>query len=246
MIRAFVAVPAHKLARNGVRLPLEMQAEAMLAALPEAQLVDVSGETTFSATIARRTSRHAWSLGAAEQLVLQAIIAGRGVRTAFEIGTFNGGTTRVLAEAVPEDGVVTTIDLPPVAFDASQGPAKFSGSMVGDAYQDSPSAHKVEQLFGNSLEFDIDQFAGRYDLVLVDGGHEYEHGVADTKTALRLLAPGGIIVWDDFAAYWHGLVRGICQAMEGRNLSRLSGTAFGVYVDGRSGPSDGTADPTSS
>jgi hypothetical protein len=66
--------------------------------------------------------------------------------------------------------------------------------------------------------------------VLVDGGHGYEHGVTDTRTALQLVAPGGLILWDDFEPYWHGLVRGICHEMQGRALSRLAGTSFGVYV----------------
>ena len=66
--------------------------------------------------------------------------------------------------------------------------------------------------------------------MLVDAGHEYENGVADTLNALRIVRPGGIILWDDFEPYWHGLVRGICDAMESRKLCRLAGTALAVYV----------------
>ncbi len=105
------------------------------------------------------------------------------------------------------------------------------GSQVGAAYRDSPAAPRITQLLADSLTFDAGDHAGRYDLVLVDGGHEYAHGVADTRTALRLVAPGGLVVWDDFQPYWHGLVRGICQEMAGRRLGRLAGTAFGVYAN---------------
>jgi predicted O-methyltransferase YrrM len=220
------------LARRVARTPLELQAGRILDELPTIELVEVSGPTTFEAHVAEASGRHAWSLGAAEQIVLQAVVSGRHVRSAFEIGTFNGGTTRVLAEALPSDGAVVTIDLPPVEFDASQSPRHFVGGDVGRQHRDSPAAGKVTQLLEDSLAFDPSPYAGKFDLVLVDGGHEYVHGTADTRTALELVAPGGVILWDDFAPYWHGLVRGICEQMRGRSLCRLAGTSFGVYVDG--------------
>lgn len=219
-----------ELGRAAVRLPLVHEATALLEALLLVELVELTGTTTFPAAISAADTRHEWSLGAAEQLVLQALVHARGVRSAFEIGTFNGGTTRVLAEALPPDGRVVTLDLPPQAFDRTQSPRNFSGAQVGRAYEDSPAAHKVTQLLEDSLHFDPREHAGRYDLVLVDGGHEHIHGVTDTRTALRLVAPGGIVLWDDFQPYWHGLVRGICEAMAGRSLGRLAGTSLGVHV----------------
>ncbi|MGB9184639.1 MAG: class I SAM-dependent methyltransferase [Solirubrobacteraceae bacterium] len=231
LTRAVRAIPPATLARSVVRAPLELQAARLLEAIPTVELVAVTGAITFQAQLATGSSRHGWSLGAAEQVVLQSIISGREINNAFEIGTFNGGTTRVLAEALPPDGRVVTMDLPQAEFDASQAPRDFRGENVGTAYRDSPAAGKVTQILADSLIFDSSPHAGQYDLVLVDGGHEYVHGVADTRTALTLVAPNGVIVWDDFAPYWHGLVRGICQEMQGRSLRRLAGTAFGVYVN---------------
>jgi hypothetical protein len=37
-----------------------------------------------------------------------------------------------------------------------------------------------------------------YDLVFVDGSHRLEDVIADSRLALELLAPGGIIVWHDY------------------------------------------------
>jgi predicted O-methyltransferase YrrM len=230
--RALRAVPPAVLARGIARAPLELQAARLIEALPTVELVAVTGPATFQISLATVSSRHEWSLGVAEQVVLQAIVSGRGVSSAFEIGTFNGGTTCVLAEALPPDGRVVTIDLPPAEFDATQSPRNFAGADVGSVYRGSPAAAKVTQLLVDSLNFDSSPYAGRYDLVLVDGGHEYAHGVADTRTALRVVARGGVIVWDDFTPYWHGLVRGICREMRGRNLSRLAGTALAVHVNG--------------
>jgi len=225
--------------REVARLPLEQQAAARIASLPPVELADLTGDVhEVTVQLARRDTRHTWSLGAAEQLSLQVLIRTRGCRTAFEIGTFNGGTTRLLAEALPEDGHVWTLDLPAAAFDTTQGPAGFSGSQVGAAYRDSPAAHKITQLLGDSLQYDFGPYGQSADIVLVDGGHEYEHGVADTLTALRLVRGGGIILWDDFEPYWHGLVNGICDAMDDRRLGRLAGTALAVY---RADPSDGAS-----
>jgi predicted O-methyltransferase YrrM len=217
--------------RGAARLPLEQQAAERIRALPIVELAEISGETVdVPVRLAPTSSRHAWSLGVAEQLILQVLVRARGCHTAFEIGTFNGGTTRLLAEALPADGRVWTIDLPQSQFDATQAPAEFDGSKVGMAYRDSPDAGKITQIFGDSLAYDFSSHERSSDLVLVDGGHEYVNGLADTKTALQLIRPGGIVLWDDFQPYWHGLVNGICDAMDGRRLGRLAGTSYAVYA----------------
>jgi predicted O-methyltransferase YrrM len=190
----------------------------------------VPADRDYAVRIAAKESRHGWSLGAAEQIVLQLVLQGRQCLDVFEIGTFNGGTTKLLAESLPDNGRVWTIDLPPAVFDATQAPDGFSGTDVGSAYRHSPKAHKIHQLFGDSATFDFAEFEDSMDLVLVDGGHEYPNGVADSRTALRLVRPGGVVLWDDFQPYWHGLVRGICDAMETHRLCRLAGTSFAVFV----------------
>ena len=216
--------------RGVARLPLEQRAARAVSGLPTIQLAELCGGVReVTVNLAPADSRHGWSLGEAEQLCLQTLIRTRGCRTAFEIGTFNGGTTRLMAEALPTDGRVYTLDLPPAAFDATQSPAGFSGSSVGVAYRGSPAEHKITQLFGDSLSFDFAPYQRSADLVLVDAGHEYENGLSDSRAALRLVRPGGIILWDDFEPYWHGLVTGICDAMAGRDLARLAGTALAVH-----------------
>jgi len=214
------------------RLPLELQAEARIKAQPSYELADLAGDVIeVPVSLAQPDSRHAWSLGAAEQLIIQVLLRARDCRTAFEIGTFNGGTTRMLAETLPDDGRVITIDLDPASFDASQAPAAFRGAQVGEAYRDTPAAHKITQLLGDSLTYDFSDHYRTADVVLVDAGHEYPNGLADTKTALKLLKPGGLILWDDYAPYWHGLVNGICDAMAGRTFGPIAGTSLAVYVD---------------
>lgn len=216
--------------RTLARAPLERHAARLIASRPAVDLTHFAPAGVFQAHVPEPRGRHAWSLHAPDQFILQSLIATRGIRTAFEIGTFNGGTTRVIAEALPQDGRVFTLDLPPAAFDATQSPQAFEGSQVGREYRDSPAVAKITQLLHDSATFDPSPYAGTCDLVLVDGAHDHEHGVADTRTAFTLLAPGGIIVWDDFQPYWHGLIRGIFEAAGPRVPRRLAGSNLGVWT----------------
>src|SRR5919197_6502080 len=180
-IRAASKKPLRYL-REAARLPLQQQAAARMAALPVVELADLAGDVRETAVrLAPSESRHGWSLGAAEQLILQVLIRARGCETAFEIGTFNGGSTRILAETLPEHGKVWTIDLPPNEFDTTQAPAEFSGSQIGVAYRDSAAAHKITQILGDSVLYDFSPYEKSAHLVLVDAGHEYVNGFADTN-----------------------------------------------------------------
>jgi predicted O-methyltransferase YrrM len=193
-------------------------------------LSELLSDRRFSVTIPEPMSRHEWSLGTAEQLILQILIAGRRVSDVFEIGTFNGGTTALMAQHVPATGRIVTLDLPDDLFRVSQAPRGFDARDIGWVYRSSPALHKVTQLRADSLTFDASRWYQSADLVLVDGCHDYPHGFADTITALQIVRPGGIVLWDDFQPYWDGLVRGIVEAMDGRTLQRLTGTSLAVYV----------------
>lgn len=209
--------------RSTVKAPIVAGAARRMGALPRAELTSLIPASTYSVRLTELAGRHGWSFGAAEQLVLQMLIEARRVKRAFEIGTFNGATSALIAEALPEDGEVVTVDLPDEAFTASQHPETFTAADVGWVHRQSPAAQKVTQVRADSLALDTAPWHAWADLVLVDGAHDYEHGYSDTRTALRVVAPGGIIVWDDFDAYWHGLVNGILDATPGMPVVRLAG-----------------------
>jgi predicted O-methyltransferase YrrM len=172
--------------------------------------------------------RHVWNVKLHEEIYLSAAIQSISPDRIFEIGTFDGNTTRRMAEAAPDTARVFTIDLPEAMFDATQIPDSFCGSRVGERYLDSPARSKIKQIRADTTTFDFTPYHESIDLVFVDAAHDYPHGLADSRTALKIVRPGGTIFWHDFEPYWSGLVHAICEATAGLPLRRLAGTSFAV------------------
>lgn len=221
--------------RSTLKAPLVLRAAADVAALRTIDLPDLVAELgADSLTVpAGAAGRHAWQLGPVERALLGLVVERIGATSVFEIGTFDGTTTLALAELVPPGGVVHTIDLPDDAFDQTQDPDTFRGADVGLAFRDVDAATdaKIDQLRGDSLTFDFTPWHGTIDLVLVDGAHDRAHGMADSRTALQLVAPGGWIFWDDFEPYWHGLVEGIIEVVGSDRLTKVARSSL-AYVRG--------------
>ena len=68
-----------------------------------------------------------------------------------------------------------------------------------------------------SSTLDADAWAGRFRLIHIDGGHEYDVVREDIRLARRMLAPGGIVIFDDWSqphcpgvgmAVWEDYLRG--------------------------------------
>lgn len=146
-----------------------------------------------------------------EQYCISAVIEMTHPRRIFEIGTFDGATTRVLARSAP-DAEVFTLDLPPesaVLASVAQEATHAGAGQVGSRFHETPEAPRITQLLGDSTTFDYSPWEGTVDLVLVDAGHEYANARADSQAALRLLRPGGVILWDDYEPCWPGVVKAV-------------------------------------
>jgi hypothetical protein len=92
------------------------------------------------------------------------------------------------------------------------------------------AAARITQLFGDSATFDWSAHAGRAGLVFVDGSHAYDYVVADTDTALRLVANKGMVIWHDYGV-WDGVTRAL-QEIEGSRhlgLRHVRGTSLVVW-----------------
>jgi predicted O-methyltransferase YrrM len=175
-----------------------------------------------------------------EAWVLAALARGR--RTLFEFGTATGKTTYLLARNSLDDGRVHTLTLPPDALDRYAAGGSDSGLAEEKAraesrfttflYSGTAVESKIEQLYGDSKAFDETPWLGKCHLIFVDGSHAYSYVKSDTEKALRMLAPGGIILWHDYQPLRRS-VRDVCRALDElareRRLVRLSRTTLVAY-----------------
>ncbi len=153
-----------------------------------------------------------------------------------EIGTFDGRTALNLAINAPPGVSIATLDLP-----ADQ----VSALAIEDSerrYVDKPApgarlrscggpwrayAERVVQLRGDSATFDWSPHVGRAGLVFVDGSHAYDYVRKDSETAMRLIRPGGIVLWHDYGV-WPGVNQALEELESGRHLGlvNIKGTSL--------------------
>jgi SAM-dependent methyltransferase len=202
--------------RHWLKFPLMYQASKALEGVPVATIPELfPGKQVGLISISPESlDRQIWHVRLDEEVLIGLTVQALGARRIFEIGTFEGGTTRLLADKAGEGAEVFTLDLPE---------AKFAGSwtQIGAKFRGAAVEPRIKQLFGNSLEFDFSPYERSIDLVFVDAAHDYLHGLADSRTALRLVKPGGVVLWHDFNAHFPGLVHAIIEATAGLPLKRL-------------------------
>jgi predicted O-methyltransferase YrrM len=126
----------------------------------------------------------------------------------FEFGTASGRTAYLLARNSPPTARVTTITLPASELDHYAKTAGDNTKATNIAlkesqfqrflYTGSAVESKITQLFGDSKAFDETPHAGQYDLIFVDGSHAFSYVKSDTEKALRMVKPGGAILWHDY------------------------------------------------
>jgi hypothetical protein len=159
-----------------------------------------------------------------------------------EIGTFDGRTTLNLAANSPPHLSVFTLDLPPDSapkFDLASGERAFvdkprSGRHFVEAAPEwQAQGKRITQLFGDSATFDWSPHYGRAGLVFVDGSHAHDYVMADTDTALKLVAHKGVVIWHDYGV-WEGVTRALEEIEAGRHLGlrHVRGTSLVVWKSG--------------
>lgn len=205
---------------------------------PLAELFPGIAERAVLAPAAQLGPREPWTMPLHELLILGAICAQRAPARIFEIGTYQGVSTLLMALNSPPACEVLTLDLDPAA-QATHAHGLGVGVPAfepGRAFRGTPAAAKIRQLYGSSTAFDFAPFYGSADLVLVDADHSYEFVKRDTATAFQLLRPGGVIVWDDYL--WEerypeceGVTRVVNALARRLPVFRIAGSRLAVYVD---------------
>jgi predicted O-methyltransferase YrrM len=89
-----------------------------------------------------------------------------------------------------------------------------AASYIGRFYRDKGYGHRVCQIYCDSKEWDNSNYPSDFfDSVLIDGGHQPEVVINDTRKALEVLRPGGLIMWHDFCPYDE--IRSQCESVKG-------------------------------
>ena len=139
-----------------------------------------------------------------ELLALTAIARKVAPRRVFEFGTFLGSTTLHLARACP-NAEIFTLDLQntsDLSIPLERGDAILNELATGNRerrrFKGRPEAERITELYGDSLTFDFSLYKATMDLVFVDAAHDPLHAATDTRNALFMLAPRGVILWHDY------------------------------------------------
>ena len=118
-----------------------------------------------------------------EGRLLQALIKLSGARRVLEVGTFTGVGALVMAEALPDDGELITIERD-----------EDHAAIARDHFEKSPLGDRITLIEGDARE-EIERLAPPLDLVYIDAWKpDYEHYY---EAAVPLLSPRGVIVADN-------------------------------------------------
>ena len=159
----------------------------------------------------------------------------------FEIGTFRGRTALNFAMNAPDECVIYTLDLSSEDRRELMGGVNtadkdiIENSITGIDYQNKDVSHKIKQVFGNSMKFDYTTYYDKMDIVFVDGAHDYKVVLADTQNALKMVKPGGYILWHDWANYgdYNDVVRAVLAEIPGERITQINNSQLALYQEPR-------------
>lgn len=175
-----------------------------------------------------------WNTTTTELAIIAMITRRVGPMRIFEFGTYDGRTTATMLLNAPDTAHAWTIDLPqgrPRSGGDSQPPVGARLLAPRDAAR---FAGRYTQLTGDSRTFDLSEHLGLTDLIFIDGGHSHEVCLSDSRNALRMVSPRGIILWHDYATAFPGVTRAIDEVAatlpSGRRIVHVAGCSLAVCV----------------
>lgn len=159
-------------------------------------------------------------------------------RHCFEIGTCTGKTAYLFSRNAPDDAQVVTLTLAPTQrgdYSVGSGDdptdvrfALTESDFTEFLYSNTPESARIVQLYGDSKHFDETPYLNWADLVFVDGSHAESYVLSDSAKALRIVKPGGLVLWHDYAGPRHapGVFRALNHLAKTLPLRHLRGTTL--------------------
>ena len=129
-------------------------------------------------------------VGKLEASLLGFLIKSHGMKSVLEIGTFTGYSALSMAEVLPEDGKIISLDIDAV-----------NAKIAKDFWNKSPHGSKITQIIGPALN-SLETMEDKFDLVFIDA--DKENYLAYLKACLGKLEKNGMIILDN--VLWSGRV----------------------------------------
>lgn len=133
------------------------------------------------------TGRSRWSVGKVEGKLLQMLIKISNARRVVEVGTFTGYSALAMAEALPQDGVLTTLEN-----------SREFADIARRYFERSPYGYKIQLKLGPALQSLQAMPDNSENFVFIDADKP-SYGLYFDE-AMRILRSGGIIFVDN--VFW--------------------------------------------
>jgi predicted O-methyltransferase YrrM len=149
----------------------------------------------------------------------------------FEIGTWRGESVSNVADTGAECYTLNLSNEEIVALTGDKRYADLHGFF-------SHGRKNIHHLFGNSKAFNFGQFEDKFDLIFIDGDHQYDFVKNDTaKVFENLVHDDSIVVWHDYAYHPErvrpevlaGILDGLPQELH-QYLYHVSNTMCAVFT----------------
>lgn len=170
------------------------------------------------------------SLDPTECLILCAITKHLNPKNILEIGTYDGNTALNLAANSPEDSTITTVDLPKDYNQKLDAPDIMTNitdrNIVASQYKNTKYENKIKQIFCDSAKLDYNNLP-HFDIIFIDGCHNYNYVKKDTENALNHTKKGGLIIWHDYGMT-EDVSKVVDQTSEKIKIKAIRGTRLAI------------------
>jgi len=170
----------------------------------------------------------------------------------FEFGTYMGATTVLMATNSPKETHVSTLDIDDQKtkfindstsynlWDAAENDnflrKKFKNEgAIHISRSTSEVKSKITQIFCDSKLLDLDKLSlkNKFDLIFIDGGHDYETVENDTSKAFSMATEHSIIIWHDYKSQIHQDVTHFLNSLShNQKIIHIQNTMLAIHCIG--------------
>ena len=211
------------------------EAPTLLANIPEVKLLDVLGNRRSSIQITLQNYEPGM-LPSEHAIALVAIAVAENPKEVFEVGTFCGHTTKLLAQNL-RNASIHTIDLPPDFSpdrDSSQTILKDDFHLirqrsVGREYKNQIGSERIIQHYGDTALWDFSLIRNA-SFFFIDGSHTYEYCKNDSEKCYKICSGRGTFLWHDCDLDHMGVLKFLNEWRAlGRNIVRIRETSLAYW-----------------